>query len=159
MFCMSLDRHLGFDVLGDVPACIAGTIGIVDWDWYVDLAGLEVVLLDELQLMALLMQPLSRRPLVLRVFVPVTGFKTMSTRKLFFELSWAVNNNRWVTELVKSFSGIFPSKPKLGEKFVGHFCTLVFMNPYRKGGAGGVSFRASQTTRSVQSTLKGRIHR
>ncbi len=44
---MSLDRHSGFDVFGDVPTCIAGTIGIVDWDRYIDLACLEVVLLDE----------------------------------------------------------------------------------------------------------------
>ncbi len=44
---MSLDRHSGFDVFGDVPACVAGTIGVVDWDRYIDLACLEVVLLDE----------------------------------------------------------------------------------------------------------------
>ncbi len=47
MFRMSLDCHSGFDVFGDVSACIAGTIGIVDWDWHVDLACLEVVLFDE----------------------------------------------------------------------------------------------------------------
>ncbi len=44
---MSLDRHSGFDVFGDVPACIAGTIGVVDWDRYVDPACLEIALFDK----------------------------------------------------------------------------------------------------------------
>ncbi len=44
---MSFDRHSGFDVFGDVPAGIAGSIGVVDGDRYVDLTCLEVVLVDE----------------------------------------------------------------------------------------------------------------
>ncbi len=44
---MLSDRHSGFNVFGDVPACIAGTIGVVDWDRYIDLLCLEVVLVDE----------------------------------------------------------------------------------------------------------------
>ncbi len=47
MFCMSPDHHSGFDVFGDVPACIVGTIGIVDGDRYIDLMRWQVVLLDE----------------------------------------------------------------------------------------------------------------
>ncbi len=44
---MSLDCHLCFDVFGDVPTCVAGTISVIDGDRYVDLARLEAVLLDE----------------------------------------------------------------------------------------------------------------
>ncbi len=42
-----LDRHTRFDVFGDVPACVAGSIGVVDGDRYIDLSRLEFVLLDE----------------------------------------------------------------------------------------------------------------
>ncbi len=44
---MPLDRHSGFDVFSDVPARVAGTIGVVDWDQYVDLVRLEVMLINE----------------------------------------------------------------------------------------------------------------
>ncbi len=44
---MSLDHHSGFDVFGDVPACIAGSIGIVDGDRYVDPSCQQLVLVDE----------------------------------------------------------------------------------------------------------------
>ncbi len=44
---MSLDRHTRFDVFGDVPACIAGSIGVVNGDRYIDLPSREVVLLYE----------------------------------------------------------------------------------------------------------------
>ncbi len=44
---MALDRHTCFNVFGDVPACIAGTISVVNVDRYVDLPSREVVLFDE----------------------------------------------------------------------------------------------------------------
>ncbi len=44
---MSLDRHPRFDVFGDVPTGVAGPVGVVDRDRYVDLARLESVLFYE----------------------------------------------------------------------------------------------------------------
>ncbi len=49
-----------------------------------------------------------------------------------------MNNDRRVTELVESLPGVFSPKPELCEEFVHHFCALVLVNPYSKGGAGGV---------------------
>ncbi len=100
---VSFDCHAGFDVFGDVPACVAGTIGVVDGDRYVDLARLESVLLDEASVDSTASASLSRRPLVLRVFVPVTGFRTMSTMKLLVELSWLWDYDRRVPEFIESF--------------------------------------------------------
>ncbi len=44
---MSFDRHAHFDVLGDVPAGVAGTIGVVDRDRDTDFLCLELVTLYE----------------------------------------------------------------------------------------------------------------
>ncbi len=46
-FCVTFDRHSRFDVLGDVPARIAGAVGVVDGNRDADLTGLESVFLDE----------------------------------------------------------------------------------------------------------------
>ncbi len=45
---MAFDRHARFDVLGDIPVGVAGPIGIVNEDWYADLANFEPVLFYEL---------------------------------------------------------------------------------------------------------------
>ncbi len=44
---MPSDRHLRLDVFGDVPACIAGAIGVVDGDQYCDPSCRQLVLVDE----------------------------------------------------------------------------------------------------------------
>ncbi len=84
---MALDHHTCFDVFGDVPACIAGSISVVNGDRYVDLPSQEFVLLYEASVDGAAGAAAIQEPFGAQCFRSATGFRMMSMRKLLFELS------------------------------------------------------------------------
>ncbi len=75
--------------------------------------------------------------MVLRVFVPVMGLRMMST-KVVLGTFLTMDNNGRITELVESFPSAFSPESELVEEFIHHLCTFVLVNPYCKGGMGGI---------------------
>ncbi len=60
-----------------------------------------------------------------------------------------------LTELIKPFSSILSSKPKLFEEFIRHFGALVLVYPYCKGGMGGVVVSCFANRAKCPVDLKG----
>ncbi len=131
---MSLDRHSGFNVFGDVPACIVCTIGIVNGDRYVDLPSQEVVLLDEASVDSAARAAAIQEPFGAQCSRSGDRVQDDVDEEIVLRAFLAMNNNWRVTELVESFPSVFSSKSKLVEEFVCHLGALVLVYPYCKGG-------------------------
>ncbi len=154
-FYMPLDRHTCFDVFGDVPACVAGTISIVNGDQYVDLPSREFVLLDEASIDGAARAAAIQESSGAQCFRSCDGVQDDVHEEVALRAFLTVDDDGRLTKFVKSFSSILSSKPKLFEEFVCHFGALVLVYPYCKGGTGSVvvSCFANRTKRPVD--LKG----
>ncbi len=104
---MSLDRHMCFDVFGDVSACVVGTIGIVDGDRYVDLSRLEVVLLDEASVDSAARATTVQQALCAQGLRYRYGVQDDVHHEVVRSTFLAVDNNWWFTELIEPLPRIF----------------------------------------------------
>ncbi len=104
---MPFDHHTHFDVFGDVLACIAGSIAIVNGDRYVDLPSREVVLVNEASVDGAARAATIQEPFGAQCFRSCNGIQDNVNEEIVLRAFLAMNNDRWVTELVESFPGIF----------------------------------------------------
>ncbi len=156
---MTLDHHSGLDVFGDVPAALRVPSAL-----YTGIPSDLVVSYDiacqwHKNFFSRISKYPEHLPLVLRVFVPVVGFRTTSTRKLLVELSWLwTMTGGFRSSRSRSLASLPPSLSFWRSSSVISAPLSLCIHTARAAQA-ALSFRASQIARSVQSVSKGRIHR
>ncbi len=135
---MALDCHTCLYVFGDVSACVAGAIGVVHGDRYVDLPCREFVLLDKVSVDSAASAATIQEPFGAQCFRSFDGVQDDVHEEVALRAFLAMDDDGRLTEFVQSLSSILSPKPKLFEEFIRHFSAFVLVYPYGKGGAGGV---------------------